>query len=139
MKIKGGDFLIHKTNPLSIFIPEEWNEEQIMLKDMVQDFLKKELHGLPEEPDASKDLSFISNLLDKSAELGLCGLHINETYGGTNLDFNSGLLFTEAMSWGFSFATTLGAHVSIGSLPIVYYGNEKQKKKYLPKIATAEM
>ncbi|GIR59374.1 MAG: hypothetical protein CM15mP65_19550 [Crocinitomicaceae bacterium] len=139
MKIKGGDFLIHKTNPLSIFIPEEWNEEQIMLKDMVQDFLKKELHGLPEEPDASKDLSFISNLLDKSAELGLCGLHINETYGGTNLDFNSGLLFTEAMSWGFSFATTLGAHVSIGSLPIVYYGNEEQKKKYLPKIATAEM
>ena len=139
MKIKGGDFLIHKTNPLSIFIPEEWNEEQIMLKDMVQDFLKKELHGLPEEPDASKDLSFISNLLEKSAELGLCGLHINETYGGTNLDFNSGLLFTEAMSWGFSFATTLGAHVSIGSLPIVYYGNEEQKKKYLPKIATAEM
>ena len=64
MKIKGGDFLIHKTNPLSIFIPEEWNEEQIMLKDMVQDFLKKELHGLPEEPDASKDLSFISNLID---------------------------------------------------------------------------
>ena len=139
MKIKGGDFLIHKTDPSSIFIPEEWNEEQIMLKEMVQDFLMKELHSLPEEPDASKDLPFIINLLDKSAELGLCGLHISETYGGTNLDFNSGLLFTEAMSIGFSFATTLGAHVSIGSLPIVYYGNEEQKKKYLPKIVTAEI
>ena len=139
MKIKGGDFLIHKTDPSSIFIPEEWNEEQIMLRDMVQDFLKKELHHLTEEPDATKDITFAKELLDKSAELGLCGLHINETYGGTNLDFNSGLLFTEAMSWGFSFATTMGAHVSIGSLPIVYYGNEEQKKKYLPKIANAEM
>ena len=139
MKIKGGDFLIHKTDPSSIFIPEEWNEEQIMLRDMVQDFLKKELHHLTEEPDATKDITFAKGLLDKSAELGLCGLHINENYGGTNLNFNSGLLFTEAMSWGFSFATTMGAHVSIGSLPIVYYGNEEQKKKYLPKIANAEM
>ena len=139
MKIKGGDFLIHKTDPSSIFIPEEWNEEQIMLRDMVQDFLKKELHHLTEEPDATKDITFAKELLDKSAELGLCGLHINENYGGTNLNFNSGLLFTEAMSWGFSFATTMGAHVSIGSLPIVYYGNEEQKKKYLPKIANAEM
>ena len=139
MKIKGGDFLINKTLASAVFIPEEWNEEQIMLRDMVHDFLQKELHHLPEEPDASKDINFIANLLDKSAELGLCGLHISEEYGGTNLDFNSGLLFTEAMAVGFSFATTMGAHVSIGSLPIVYYGTGDQKKKYLPKIATAEI
>ena len=128
MNIKGGDFLINKTLLLNVFIPEEWNEEQIMLRDMVHDFLGKELHHLTEEPDASKDIDFVSNLLDKSAELGLCGLHINEEYGGTNLDFNSGLLFTEAMAVGFSFATTMGAHVSIGSLPIVYYGTVDQKK-----------
>ena len=139
MKLKGGDFLIHKTDPNKVFTPEEWNEEQIMLRDMVHDFLKKELHHLPEEPDASKDLQFVTTLLEKSAELGLCGLAISEKYGGTDLDFNTGLLFTEAMSWGFSFATTMGAHVSIGSLPIVYYGTEEQKQKYLPKIATAEL
>lgn len=139
MKIKGGDFLIHETDPLSIFVPEEWNEEQLMLRDMVYDFLEKELHHLSEEPKATKDLEFIVGLLEKSATLGLCGLSIPTEYGGTDLDFNTGLLFTEAMARGFSFATTIGAHVSIGSLPIVYYGNEDQKKKYLPKIATAEL
>ena len=78
-------------------------------------------------------------MLEKSAELVLCGIAIESQYGGMDLDFNTGLLYTEAMARGFSFATTIGAHVSIGSLPIVYYGNEKQKQKYLPKIATAEL
>ena len=138
MSLKGGSFLIEQTQPNSIFIAEQWNEEQIMLKKMVHDFLKAELHHLPNEPDASKDLEFISGLLEKSAELGLCGLAIKEEYGGLNLDFNTGLLFSEAIAPGFSFATTIGAHTSIGSLPIVYYGTEEQKAKYLPKIATAE-
>ncbi len=138
MSIKGAEFLIKKTLPSKIFIPEEWNEEQTMLVEMIHDFLKKEIHILPEELDASKDLEYVAGLIDKSAELGLCGLAIEEKYGGTDLDFNTGLLFTEALAPGFSFATTIGAHVSIGSLPIVYYGTEEQKKKYLPKIATAE-
>ena len=138
MSIKGGEFLTKKTLPSSVFIPEEWNEEQLMLLEMIHDFLKKEIHTLPEELDASKDLDYVAGLIDKSAELGLCGLAIEEKYGGTDLDFNTGLLFTEALAPGFSFATTLGAHVSIGSLPIVYYGTEEQKKKYLPKIANAE-
>jgi alkylation response protein AidB-like acyl-CoA dehydrogenase len=138
MSLKGGSFLIEQTQTNSIFIAEQWNEEQIMLKKMVHDFLKAELHHLPNEPDASKDLDFISGLLEKSAELGLCGLAIKEEYGGLNLDFNTGLLFSEAIAPGFSFATTIGAHTSIGSLPIVYYGTEEQKAKYLPKIATAE-
>ena len=73
MSLKGGSFLIEQTQPNSIFIAEQWNEEQIMLKKMVHDFLKAELHHLPNEPDASKDLEFISGLLEKSAELGLCG------------------------------------------------------------------
>lgn len=137
MKIKGGDFLIKKTKAESIFIAEQWNEEQIMLRDMIHDFLEKELHQLSEEPDASKDLDFIVNLLEKSAELGLCGIAIETQYGGSDLDFNTGLLYTEAMAMGSSFATTIGAHVSIGSLPIVYYGTKEQKEKYLPKIATA--
>jgi alkylation response protein AidB-like acyl-CoA dehydrogenase len=138
MSIKGGEFLTKKTLPSNVFIPEQWNEEQMMLVEMIHDFLKKEIHTLPEELDASKDLEYVAGLLDKSAALGLCGLAIEEKYGGTDLDFNTGLLFTEALAPGFSFATTIGAHVSIGSLPIVYYGTEDQKKKYLPKIASAE-
>ena len=110
-----------------------------MLKQMIHDFLDKELHVLESEPEASKDLPQIVEMLDKAAELGLCGIAIEEKYGGSDLSFNAGLLYMEAFAYGFSFATTIGTHVSIGSLPIVYYGNEQQKEKYLPKIATAEI
>jgi alkylation response protein AidB-like acyl-CoA dehydrogenase len=139
VKIKGGDFLIKKAYAETIFIPEQWNEEQVMLRDMIHDFLEQELHHLKEEPRATQDLKFIVDLLNKSGELGLCGIAIDTKFGGSDLDFNTGLLYTEAMAKGFSFATTIGAHVSIGSLPIVYYGTAEQKKKYLPKIATAEI
>jgi alkylation response protein AidB-like acyl-CoA dehydrogenase len=139
MSIKGGDFIIKKTESSAVFIPEEWNEEEKMLKQMIHDFLDKELHVLESEPEASKDLPLIVEMLDKAAELGLCGIAIEEKYGGSDLSFNAGLLYMEAFAYGFSFATTIGTHVSIGSLPIVYYGNEQQKEKYLPKIATAEI
>ena len=91
------------------------------------------------ELDASKDLDEIIGLLEKSAELGLCGIAIEEKYGGIDLDFNTGLVFSEMISYGFSFATTIGAQTSIGSLPIVYYGTEDQKAKYLPGIASAKL
>ncbi|MEK9618944.1 MAG: acyl-CoA dehydrogenase family protein [Flavobacteriales bacterium] len=139
MSIKGGDFIIKKTESSAVFVPEEWNEEEKMLKQMIHDFLDKELHVLESEPEASKDLPQIIEMLDKAAELGLCGIAIEEKYGGSDLSFNAGLLYMEAFAYGFSFATTIGTHVSIGSLPIVYYGNNKQKEKYLPKIATAEI
>ena len=139
MSIKGGDFIIKKTESSAVFVPEEWNEEEKMLKQMIHDFLDKELHVLESEPEASKDLPQIIEMLDKAAELGLCGIAIEEKYGGSDLSFNAGLLYMEAFAYGFSFATTIGTHVSIGSLPIVYYGNDQQKEKYLPKIATAEI
>ena len=139
MKSKGGDFITKKTNYQSVFVPEQWNEEQIMLKEMIFDFLNKEIHSLDKEHEASKDLPEIVAILENAAQLGLCGIAIEEKYGGSDLDFNTGLLFMEAFAYGFSFATTIGTHVSIGSLPIVYYGNEFQKEKYLPKIATAEI
>jgi len=139
MSIKGGDFIIKKTESSAVFVPEEWNEEEKMLKQMIHDFLDKELHVLESEPEASKDLPQIVEMLDKAAELGLCGIAIEEKYGGSDLSFNAGLLYMEAFAYGFSFATTIGTHVSIGSLPIVYYGNKQQKEKYLPKIATAEI
>tara|TARA_B100000768_G_scaffold42438_1_gene41296 strand:- start:156 stop:1916 length:1761 start_codon:yes stop_codon:yes gene_type:complete len=139
MSIKGGDFITKKTEFSTVFVPEEWNEEEKMLKRMIHDFLDKELHVLDNEPEASKDLPLIVEMLDKAAELGLCGIAIEEKFGGSDLSFNAGLLYMEAFAYGFSFATTIGTHVSIGSLPIVYYGNEQQKEKYLPRIATAEI
>ena len=139
MKSIGGDFITKKTNYQSVFVPEQWNEEQIMLKEMIFDFLNKEIHSLDKEHEASKDLTEIVTILENAAQLGLCGIAIEEKFGGSDLDFNTGLLYMEAFAYGFSFATTIGTHVSIGSLPIVYYGNDFQKEKYLPKIATAEI
>ena len=110
-----------------------------MLKQMIFDFCDKEIHVLENEPIAANDLPAIVQTLEKAASLGLCGIAIEEKYNGSNLDFNTGLLYMEAFAYGFSFATTIGTHVSIGSLPIVYYGNDYQKEKYLPKIATAEI
>ena len=140
--LKGGEFLVKKASPDEVFIPEEWTEEQLMIRDMVKDFCEQEIlqpmRASGRELNASSDQETIIALLDKSAELGLCGLSIPEEHGGMDLDFNTGLLFGEAISTGFSFATTIGAHTSIGSLPIVYYGTDDQKAKYLPKIATAE-
>ena len=139
MKRKGGDFITKKTDYQSVFITEQWNEEQIMLKEMIFDFLNKEIHSLDKEHEASKNLPEIVAILENAAQLGLCGIAIEEKFGGSDLDFNTGLLYMEAFAYGFSFATTIGTHVSIGSLPIVYYGNNFQKEKYLPKIATAEI
>ena len=139
MKRKGGDFITKKTDYQSVFITEQWNEEQIMLKEMIFDFLNKEIHSLDKEHEASKNLPEIVAILENAAQLGLCGIAIEEKFGGSDLDFNTGLLYMEAFAYGFSFATTIGTHVSIGSLPIVYYGNDFQKEKYLPKIATAEI
>jgi alkylation response protein AidB-like acyl-CoA dehydrogenase len=143
MPLKGGAFVTDDTDFNSVFLPEEWTEEQLMIRDMVKDFCMQEIHGLGIEKaaalDASKDLDLIVAMLEKSAELGLCGLSIDKEYGGMDLDFNTGLLFGEAISLGFSFATTIGAQTSIGSLPIVFYGTKEQKQKYLPGIASAKL
>jgi len=141
-KLIGGNFLFSETDIKDIFIPEEFTEEQRMIYQMVFDFCEKEIHSLGMEKvallDAEKDKEFLLELFHKAAELGICGVSIPEEYGGMGLDFNTGLLFTEALALGLSFATTIGAQVSIGSLPIVFYGTHEQKQQYLPKIATGE-
>ncbi len=139
----GCSFLIQEEKPQNIFISEEWNEEQKMIYDMVQDFCKKEIMeamlSRGREFEITKDKEEILQLFDKASELGLCGVSISEEYGGINLDFNTSCLFAEASAYGFSFATTMGAQTSIGSLPIVYYGTKDQKEKYLPGIASGEL
>ena len=141
-KLIGGNFLFSETDIKDVFIPEEFTEEQKMIWQTVHDFCMKELHGLGIERvalmDAEKDRDLVIELFKKAGELGLFGVSIPEEYGGMGLDFNTGLLFTEALALGLSFATTVGAQVSIGSLPIVFYGTHEQKEKYLPKIATGE-
>jgi alkylation response protein AidB-like acyl-CoA dehydrogenase len=131
-QLVGGSFLLKNTDVEDVFIPEQFSEEQIGIREMVKDFCLKEIHGLGIEKvalmDASKDMDFIKETFNKAAELGLCGGSIPEQYGGMGLDFNTGLVVSEAIALGFSFATTIGAQTSIGSLPIVWYGNEAQKK-----------
>jgi alkylation response protein AidB-like acyl-CoA dehydrogenase len=137
--LTGGSFIVEETKPNEVFIPEEFNEEQIGIYDMVKDFCIKEIHGLGilevAQMDAGKHMDKILSIFDKASELGLMSVAVPEEYEGLGLDFNTGLLYSEAISLAFSFATTIGAQTSIGSLPIVYYGTEAQKKKYLPGIA----
>jgi alkylation response protein AidB-like acyl-CoA dehydrogenase len=143
LNLTGGSFLISETKPTDVFIPEEFSEEQLMIHQTVKDFFETEVFSMGVEKvaqmDASKDMDTILEIFQKSADLGFTGVGIAEKFGGMDLDFNTGLLFTEALAQGFSFATTIGAHTSIGSLPIVYYGTEEQKAKYLPGIATGEL
>jgi alkylation response protein AidB-like acyl-CoA dehydrogenase len=141
--LTGGSFLVEDTRCGDIFIPEDFNEEQLMIHEMVTNFCIQHIHSMGIEKvaelDASKHMDLILEIFHKAAELGLCSVGIPTAYDGMDLDFNTGLLFGEAIALGFSFATTIGAQTSIGSLPIVYYGTEEQKKKYLPGVASGEI
>lgn len=142
-ELKGGSFLVTNEKAQNVFIPEEFTEEQKMIFNMIRDFCQTEITEpmmkRGRELEAEKDREEIVKLLEKGAELGLCGVAISEKHGGMDLDFNTGLLYVDAFAVGFSFATTIGCQTSIGSLPIVYYGNEAQKDKYLPGVASAEL
>jgi len=135
--LKGGEFLIKSTNPQDIFIPEDWNEEQQMIGEMCRDFIKKEVTPILDRIDAQEE-GLMQNLMDKAGELGLLGVSIPEEYGGLGKDFVTSMLVTENIGAGHSFAVAFAAHTGIGTLPILYYGNEDQKRKYIPKLATGE-
>jgi alkylation response protein AidB-like acyl-CoA dehydrogenase len=136
--IKGGEFLIRETQARDIFIPEEFTEEQKMIRQQCKDFLDKEVFNRLAEIDSMKDPSLMPMLLDKAGELGLLGTSVPSEYGGFGMDFNTTMLVAEVIGGGHSVAVALSAHTGIGTLPIVYYGSEEQKQKYLPKLATGE-
>lgn len=136
--IKGGEFLIKETLASQIFIPEEFNEEQQMIADTCRDFLRTEIWPRLDEIDQAKSPELMSSLMDKAGELGLMGTVVPEEYGGFGMNFNTSMLVAEATGAGNSFSVALSAHTGIGTLPIVYYGNESQKKQYLPKLASSE-
>jgi alkylation response protein AidB-like acyl-CoA dehydrogenase len=136
--IKGGEFLIHETQAHEIFIPEEFNEEQRMIAQTCKDFLKQEVYPNLDLIDSQKDPKFMPSLLDKAGELGLLGTSVPQEFGGFGMDFNTTMLVAETLGAGYSFAVAISAHTGIGTLPILYYGNEAQKKKYIPKLASGE-
>lgn len=135
--IKGGEFLIKETQPQDVFIPEQFDEEQHMLVDMCKDFLEKEVIPNLDRIDKQEE-GLMKSLLDKAGKLGLLGTSLPEEYGGFGGDLNSSVLMTETISSGYSFSVSVSAHTGIGTLPILYFGTDEQKKKYLPKLATGE-
>src|SRR6187402_3311756 len=136
--IKGGEFLIRETTANEIFAPEDFNEEQKMIEQQCKDFLAKEVYPRLDEIDSMKNPKLMPGILDKAGELGLLGTSVPQEYGGFGMDFNTTMLVAEIIGGGHSVAVALSAHTGIGTLPILYYGNEDQKKKYIPKLATGE-
>ncbi|QJD77598.1 acyl-CoA dehydrogenase family protein [Spirosoma rhododendri] len=136
--IKGGEFLIKETSAAQVFIPEEFSEEQQMIAATCREFLEREIWPRLDEIDKAKSPELISSLMDKAGELGLLGTGVPEEYGGFGMSFNTSMLVAEVTGAGHSFSVALSAHTGIGTLPIVYYGNDEQKAKYLPKLATGE-
>jgi alkylation response protein AidB-like acyl-CoA dehydrogenase len=136
--IKGGAFLIEERTPEEVFTPEDFTEEQRMISETTREFIDGEVR--PRIPELEKhDWALSRELVKQSADLGLVGAVIPEEYGGLGLDQTSGTLIAENMGRAASFAVTFGAQTGIGTLPIVYFGNEETKKKYLPRIVTGEI
>lgn len=134
---KGGGFLLERPAPEEIFTPEDINEEQKMIAKTTEDFVKEQVWPVLEEIE-NHNFDHTVRLLKQAGELGLLGADVPEEYGGFGLDKITSTLITEKISLGRSFGLSHGAHVGIGSLPIVLFGNEEQKKKYLPALATGE-
>jgi alkylation response protein AidB-like acyl-CoA dehydrogenase len=136
--VQGGAFLIAELTPEQIFTPEDFTEEHRMIADTTRQFMDNEV--LPRTDELEKhDWKLARDLIKKAAELGLIGASIPEEYGGLGLDQTSAALIGENIGRSASFATTLGAESGIGLLPIVYFGTEAAKEKYLPKIASGEL
>ncbi len=137
--VKGGSFLLESISPQEVFTPEDFNEEQRLVAKAVSEFVEGEVHPVSDDIEEKKEGLLVS-LLKKAGELGFLGADIPEEYGGQDLDKVSSLLIWEKMAQGGgSFMASFGAHTGIGSLPIVFFGNKDQKKRYLPKMATGEI
>jgi alkylation response protein AidB-like acyl-CoA dehydrogenase len=135
--IKGGEFLIRDTPANSIFIPEEWNEEQLMIAQTCTDFLAQNVVPNLNRIDEQEE-GLMQHLMEEAGQLGLLSISIPEEYGGFGKDFKTSMLVTEKLGAGNSFSVAFSAHTGIGTLPILYYGTDEQKAKYIPKLASGE-
>ena len=134
---RGGSFLIEESATEDIFAPEDFTEEQTMIRDMTEQFVEDEVMPQVEKME-HKEWDVTVSLLKRCGELGLLGIEVPEQYGGENLDKVSALIVAEKMARVASFAVSYGGHSGIGTLPIVYFGTEEQKRKYLPALCKAE-
>lgn len=135
--LKGGEWLIRESSPFDTYIPEGFNEEQQMVKDMCSTFLDNEVLPIIERIDKLEP-GLMPSLVEKAGEQGLLGASIPENYGGLGKDFITSTLVNEGLGGGFSFSVAVSAHTGIGSLPILYFGTDAQKQKYIPKLASGE-
>src|SRR6186713_1946116 len=135
--LKGAEWMIKESSAYETFIPEDFNEEQQMVKDMCGSFLDTEVLPIIERID-KQEPGLMPSLMDKAGELGLLGTAIPEEYGGLGKDFVTSTLLNEGLGGGFSFSVALAAHTGIGTLPILYFGTPAQKQKYIPKLASGE-
>jgi alkylation response protein AidB-like acyl-CoA dehydrogenase len=138
LRRKGGGFLIEEITPELVFTPEDFSDEQKMIAKMTEEFMINEVLPLVERME-KQDHTATVEALRKAAELGLCGIEVSEKYGGLGLDKASAMLVAEKLTRYASFAVSYGGHTGIGTLPIVYFGTEDQKTKYLPRLVSAEL
>ena len=136
--IKGSEFILKELIPETIFTPEDFSEEQILMKDSVKEFVDREIIAERSRFE-NKDYEYTKEVMQKAGELGFLSVGVPEEYGGMGMSFTSTMLVCEYISGANgSFSTAFGAHTGIGTMPIVLYGNEEQKLKYVPKLASGE-
>ncbi len=136
--IRGGQFLVRETKCEDIFTPEDFTEEQVMMRESVKEFIDREIWPNKDRFE-NKDYAFTEECMRKAGELGFLGVAVPEEYGGLGMPFTSTMLTCDYISGATgSFSTAFGAHTGIGTMPITLYGTEEQKKKYVPKLAMGE-
>ena len=136
-KIRGGSFLIEERTPEEVFTPEDFSEQHQLIAQTAEEFANKEIVPNIEKME-HKDFAVIRDLVRKAGELGLSGVDVPEQYGGMQMDKVTSSIIADRLAKYGGFSTTWGAHTCIGTLPIVYFGTEQQKKKYLPGLASGE-
>ncbi|HVM87478.1 MAG TPA: acyl-CoA dehydrogenase family protein [Puia sp.] len=135
--LKGGEWLIKESSASDVFIAEDYNEEQQMVKDMCAQFLDADVLPILDRIDKLEP-GLMPSLLAKAGEQGLLGTSIPEEYGGLGKDFITSTLVNEGLGGGFSFSVAVSAHTGIGTLPILYFGTPEQKQKYIPRLGSGE-
>ena len=137
-KTRGGQFIVKETKCEDVFTPEDFNEEQLMMRDSVKEFIDKEVWPNKERFE-KRDFAFTVECMRKAGEMGLLSISVPEAYGGMGMGFVDTVLVCDYISGATgSFSSAFGAHTGIGTLPITLYGTEDQKQKYVPKLATGE-
>jgi len=135
--LKGGEWLIKNSEASETFTPEDYSEEQLMILEMCQQFIASEIHPIVERIDKMEP-GLMPSLMEKAGQLGLLSASVPEDLGGMGKDFVTSTLVSEGLGGGYSFSVAMSAHAGIGTLPILYFGTEEQKKKYIPKLASGE-